>query len=85
MLQIAYPQSIVRMHAVVFIFHIFSEPFEADARRRSSELRHNVRTSVLWPGRSTVYKRIASGASFDFAGCGMLWTSSALEARAVKS
>ena len=74
------------MHAVVFIFQIFKEPFEAEAKSRSSELRLNVRTSVLCPGRSTVKTRVASGVlSFDLVGWGMLWTSSAFEARAVKS
>lgn len=73
MLHIAYPHSIVRIHAVVFIFHIFREPFEAEARSRSSELKLNARTSVLCPGRSTVNKRVASGVpSFDFVGWGIL-------------
>ena len=86
MLHIAYPQSIVRIHPVVFIFQIFKEPFEAEARSESSELRLNVRTSVLCPGRSTVKRRVASGVlSFDFMGWGMLWTSTAFDARAVKS
>jgi hypothetical protein len=72
-LHIAYPQSIVRIHAVVFIFHIFREPFEAEAKSRSSELRLSARTSVLCPGKSTVNIRVDSGlSSFDFVGWGML-------------
>lgn len=105
MLLIAYPQSIVRMHAVVFMFQIFREPFrggnfstcqedqlegklplDADAKSRSSELRDNVRTSVLCPGRSTEKRRVASGEpSLDFEGWGTLYTSNALEDNAIKS
>jgi hypothetical protein len=85
-LHIAYPQSIVRIHAVVFIFQIFKEPFEAEAKSRSSELKLNVRTSVLCPGKSTVKMRVASGVpSFNLVGWGMLWTSRAFDARAVRS
>ena len=77
----------VRIQAVVFIFHIFNVPgrainewvktellrgilpFEADASRRSSELKLNVRTSVRCPGRSTEWTRVPSGGFSLFLDC----------------
>jgi hypothetical protein len=48
-------------------------PFEAEAKRRSSELRLRVRTSVLCPGISREKTRVASGgSSLDFEGWGTL-------------
>lgn len=76
----------VRIHEVVFVFHILREPFEAEASVWSSELRQSDRTSVLWPGRSTLNERIASGSSsLDFVGGGTLYTSMALVFKATKS
>ena len=74
----ACPHSRVRIHAKVRMFQILSCPFEADASNESSEFKHNVRTSVLCPGRSNEYIFMASGTSFDLVGAGMAYTSTAL-------
>lgn len=60
-------------------------PLDAEARIWSSELRHRLRTSVLWPGRSTVWVRVTSGGSSLLLAGGTLYTSIALDDSAVKS
>lgn len=79
-LQMAYSQSNVRMHAVVRMFHIFREPFDPEARSSSVELSDSVRISVRCPGRSREYVRVTSGGSSDFVlgFRGILWISNAL-------
>jgi len=48
-------------------------PFDADAKRRSSELKLNVRIFVRCPGISTTWSRVdSSGASLLFERRGML-------------
>jgi len=85
-LQTACPQSMVLIHEVVLRFHILREPFEAEASIWSLELRQSDRTSVLWPGRSTLKERDASGSSsLDFVGGGTWYTSMAFVFRATKS
>jgi len=76
----------VLIHEVVLIFHILREPFEAEASTWSLELRQSERTSVLWPGRSTLKERVASGgSSLAFVGGGTWYTSMAFVFKATKS
>lgn len=71
---------------MVLIFHTLREPFEAEASTWSLELRQSDRTSVLWPGTSTLKERVASGSSsLDFVGGGTWYTSMAFVFRATKS